>query len=961
MLTSCDRPIGFSTRLLWAKTGSSKHEEGHLWAPLYVHMADSAEVAHMLWRKWLPRATKAFIANEMELEEEDAGRGISWLAAVHDIGKATPRFQEQARFVNESLISQLEASGFILPKRISNKRQHAEMGQIILQKRLEERGWDNDIALTYTSIIGGHHGVTPNESELDGIASANRRDALVWLGDERWSDAQGELFEYANAHTEIGETLSKLKDRALSPAVQVLLTGLIIVSDWIASNTDHFPLTSGEKLSWLDSRLRAERAWDELDLPEPLVLNGVLTEDDALFRQRFKGLPEGAQLRPAQEAAMQAARDMQEPGLIIIEAPMGNGKTEASLLCAEILAEKFGDGGVAYLLPTMATSNAMFSRVHAWLNQLCEATGADVQSLRLMHSKAELNDEYRKLEAWRTSWMGDSDSSDDNVIAHQWFSGRKRGLLSSFVVGTVDQLLMAALNAKHVHLRHLGLAGKVVVVDEVHAYDAYMNVYLDRALQFLGNYGVPVILLSATLPPDRREALIKAYRNSRKSAVLPETPRQPNGAPAYPLVTSVSHNANEEPHYVACGQEARSTTVLVDYLSDDNDLLLEELSLALSDGGCACVIRDTVGRAQRTYEAIAEKLDAEVLLVHSRFIAIDRAKNDNKLLELLGPDSTNRPEKLVVVGTQVIEQSLDIDFDIMFTDVAPMDLLLQRMGRLHRHPRGKNQCERPSNLRQARCVITGAKDWNEDLPEFDAGIKGVYEEAVLWKSLLTLRTLADNQKTRLDLPGDIAMLVESTYGVNADAIHSSLMFSEKFTNAQRALEEHIYEKRKRAENWLLRKYPRVSLNGWMRKRLNLEEEQIQRAAVRDTKESLEVILVHLSDNVMKVPSDIAAEKGVSGILSGGGCEVDSQSAQIALSCAVALPPMLCIPGRFDRVVSFLEEQYSIAWDGSPWLRGQLPLVLDEDGKGVIMSGDTVFDARYSRETGLLVEERKEDS
>lgn len=947
--------LSVSSRSLWAKTGLESVGLGHLWEPLYVHMADAAEVARLLWRRWLPRATKHFCLETTGLKRDDMERLVAWLAGMHDIGKATPAFQSK----NQNLAERVTLSGLSVPQHILSCK-HAAASQVILQKWLVGQDWDVDLALTYSSIVGGHHGATPDESELDILESESAINPDDNLGGDDWLAVQLELAQYVSEECGFASIQNGIMDHPLSPAVQVILTGLVIVADWVASNTELFPLSGDESLSWSDSRQRAREAWDDLLLPEPLDLSEVPSDDDELFHARFAGLPKDAVLRPAQKAAVEAARSMEEPGLLIIEAPMGNGKTEASLLCAEILAEKFWDGGVAYLLPTMATSNAMFSRVHSWLEEVCSATGTSGQSLQLMHSKAELNQEYTDLR-YKPSSMGDD--SEESVIAHQWYSGRKRGLLAPFVVGTVDQLLMAALNAKHVHLRHLGLAGKVVIIDEVHAYDAYMNVYLDRALQFLGEYRAPVILLSATLPPDRREALIKAYRGLGKRASVAPAPRLPSGEPAYPLITSVSRDKSTEPDYVSCEQSGTSVSVSLEFLPDDDESLLTLLRESLVDGGCACVIRDTVGRAQQTYDLLSNELDAEIKLVHSRFIALDRARNDEELLRLLGPDSSERPASLVVVGTQVIEQSLDIDFDLMVTDIAPMDLLLQRMGRLHRHSRGEGQSQRPKPLRNAKCVITGALDWGEDLPVFDKGITRVYGLAVLWQTALVLRDRLANDAFGIMIPGAIAPLVEQTY--EALQLEQCPLEGEHFDDFICALDkwkEEIISKQASAKNWLL---PKIStkglLNGWMRNRLNLNEESSARVAVRDTQESLEVVLVVGSDECVSLLQRLSEECGVSGYLGSDYEMPDNESARIAATCTVGLPRILALPFRFDQVIQHLEAQTPLSWSNSHWLKGFLALRVDADGKGSVECGGAVYDIVYTAEKGLEARERKEEA
>ena len=729
--------LSLQARSLWAKTGGG--EERNLWSPLYVHMADSACVARKLWDEWLSESAKRFIADSVNDDEDAASALVAWLAGVHDIGKATPGFQykvlERAELVEEM--------GLRVPRSHMMNRppSHANMGEVLLENWLDERGWD--YSRMFGSIVGAHHGSPPSEGAiLEDIKVRSESFPIENLGDGEWSSLQEELLSWLFEATGMVEHEPLFRTLAIPRSTQVLLSALVIMSDWIASNSDFFPLIShvGDQSEFLS---RADEAWSSLALPPAWHAQRVELASQEFFHSRFRDLPKNSNLRPAQKEAIKAASGMDGSGLLIIEAPMGNGKTEASLLCSEILASKNGSGGIAYLLPTMATSNAMFGRVEKWLEAVPDSRGRSMRSMQLLHSKAALNSDYAKLRHWGNTWMGDDAKScvEEDVVAHQWFGGKKRGLLSSFVVGTVDQLLMAALKTKHVQLRHLGLAGKIVVVDEVHAYDAYMNTYLDRVLTWLGSYGVPTILLSATLPAERRNELIHAYRGrDRKTAGsrsrrkdIPESPRDDSGNPAYPLITVATRkDALEDDMYRVCADPLAGTNVIVRGLEDDNDTLIAQLCDLLSDGGCACVLRDTVSRAQATYEQLKQTFgNSCVMLVHSRFIAIDRMKNDEELLRLLGPDSKNRPNKFIVVGTQVIEQSLDIDFDVMITDVAPIDLLLQRMGRLHRHQRGVNQSHRPEKLRQARCYIVGVENWKGAPPEISKGIEYVYPRALL--------------------------------------------------------------------------------------------------------------------------------------------------------------------------------------------------------------------------------------
>lgn len=970
-------------RSLWAKTGGG--EEGNLWSPLYVHMADSALVARKLWDEWVSDSIKRQISDCVDGDDAAAAVLVSWLAGIHDIGKATPGFQykvpERAEYVQEM--------GLCLPSAhmVSHPPSHANMGEIILERKLDGRGWGYPWSLG--SIVGSHHGVPPSDDGvLRDIESRSGNFPIENMGDEGWISVQDELFAWMFDAVGVAKFEERYQVLVMSQPVQVLISALVIMSDWISSNSDFFPLTFRVE-SWEEFRLRADAAWVSFALPSSWHAEKSELEGEDFFHRRFAGLPENARLRPAQLEALRAALGMDDPGLLIIEAPMGNGKTEASLLCAEVMAAKSGAGGVAYLLPTMATSNAMFSRVEEWLKTVPDSKGELMRSMQLLHSKAALNPGYSKLRSWGSTWMGDEAKAyvEEGVIAHQWFAGKKRGLLSSFVVGTVDQLLMAALKVKHVQLRHLGLAGKVVVVDEVHAYDAYMNTYLDRILTWLGAYGVPTILLSATLPANRRDELIHAYRGKDRKSVrnnsrrkdIPRAPCEESGRPAYPLITATTYTgALDQGMYRICEDLSAGTNVIVREMEDDDRTLVAQLNDLLSDGGCACVLRDTVSRAQSTYQQLKKAFGAScVKLVHSRFIAVDRMRNDAELLRLLGPDSDNRPDKLIVVGTQVIEQSLDIDFDVMIADIAPIDLLLQRMGRLHRHQRGKEQSHRPEKLRQARCYVVGVEDWSQVPPKVAKGIDNVYPKALLWRSLLALRTKSDRANAvMINLPHDIAMLVELVYSLGNNRGWSlSANIEQEWADALQSAEKELLERREsaqgRARAWLLdkpKKRKGSSLIGWLRDSYSALDDARGRAAVRETDESIEVVAVQELEGEFKLlpwAVDAQGSRPTEDSLGDGFSLPSDEAARLAANCTVSLPPRLSSAWSYQGVIDALEAHVRIpGWQESRWLQGQLVMVFDSKCNAVVEAGSYIYHLHYSQEAGLeliSVDKRGEDA
>ena len=514
---------------------------------------------------------------------------------------------------------------------------------------------------------------------------------------------------------------------------QVLLTGLLIMADWIASNTYYFPLIESDKVSLgsfneslKNHKVRVTNAWKKLSLPH-IWCPGLLSIDSSEFNNTFGFMPNNVQ-----KTILDVIENSDNPGIFILESQMGSGKTEAALAAAELLAGKCGCGGLFFGLPTQATANAIFSRMKPWAESQSESA---VHAIRLAHGMAEMNDDYQDLFLGNSNTNDEDENKTGNLVIHSWFKGRKQALLANFVIGTIDQFLMAALKQKHVMLRHLGLAGKIVIVDECHAYDAYMNQFLDRSLNWLGVYNVPVILLSATLPARRRTELINSYLNKRGAHDVEND--EWKTAKSYPILTWTDGQSVSQKSIISQSDKHK---INVGFLSDEN--ISGYLKTKLLYGGCAGIIVNTVGRSQKLAKKIkCDFPDFDVLLFHSQFIMPDRAHKETELIQRIGKQSTPLSRKnVIVIGTQVLEQSLDIDFDVLITDLCPMDLLLQRMGRLQRHKR-----ERPENLKDAECIII----------ENEESVK-IYTGWLLTKT----RQLIPEYVT---LPDDIPSLIQHTY------------------------------------------------------------------------------------------------------------------------------------------------------------------------------------------------------
>lgn len=497
------RGVPYEVRLFAGKTDPMN---SGFWLPLWMHLRDTAGIMVYLVQKWLPESVRQHI----ELDEDLLTQTACFLGWVHDLGKLSAAFQGPMMEHLPELRQCLEKYT-TLSYREQNRKysRHALASEAILR-------WlkcPNGLA----SVAGAHHGKPQTgKNVLDQLGDKNERgswESNYWPEGEQkfWESCWRKLFDYAlqeSGFSSVGELPQ------LTIPAEILLTGLLIMADWVASNTRYFPLIPVEEVgSDTLYPARVDRASEALDLTSPWEVQS----------------------------------DVTEPGVFILEAQMGVGKTEAALGAAEILARHGGEGGIFFGLPTQATANGIFGRLLAWAEK--QPDGLE-HSIKLAHGMAELNEAYLRLQQDTVRVEEDLEADPDadpesRVMVHQWFRGNKQGLLADFVIGTVDQLLMAALQQKHVMLRHLGLAGKVVVIDECHAYDAYMNCYLDRALTWLGRYKVPVILLSATLPaktPGRAGQGLPEWKN-RSGRLMADLPglsaadldgRQTGGADDYP-------------------------------------------------------------------------------------------------------------------------------------------------------------------------------------------------------------------------------------------------------------------------------------------------------------------------------------------------------------------------------------------------------------------------------------------
>lgn len=720
---------------LWAKTDKNHSGAYH---PLLFHMLDVAAVAGHVWDHVMSASFRARL--ERAFAPLAARDVIIFLAGAHDLGKASPGFQKK-----EARLSQHMALPFS-----ENDRSYPH--GFISAHVLKEALGACPASAVLAQIAGGHHGVFPRTTEL--------RMGRDTLGNKCWDAIRHKLLqEFAGT---VGFELNRTaqsEGEITDPAVVPVLAGFISVVDWIGSNQDFFPCvaecgTSVEISTaeyWTKAQKQAQDALEALGW-----LPAVTFAKEAGFDAVFSGFAPNA----LQAVAIEMASKQISSYLMIVEAPMGQGKTEAALYAADLAMCRGFARGMYVAMPTQATGNAMFKRV---LDDYLKKRGHQGKlNLQLVHGDALLAQAAQVKEGEIQEFCPRSVSEGGDVEAQSWFTAKKRPLLAPFGVGTIDQSLLSVLQTKHWFVRLFGLAGKVVIFDEVHAYDAYMSTILERLLTWLAELDCTVILLSATLPEARRRALANAY-SGRDDGAYKRYPRITLAKPRHYL----NEMADCPPDCADIPRE-NSHSVHLQFSKTDLDSLSGVLSERLKHGGCAAVICNTVDRSIEVYQHLKNSLkDTECFLFHARTLRMWRREREEEVLRKFGKRdpqekdaegrfiNPDRPHRAVLVATQVIEQSLDLDFDLMVSEIAPIDLLLQRSGRLHRHPR-----MRPAGLETpAFIVLCDAKTTGPPPASFGKSIEFVYDRYVLLRTWLTLRG-----REKIEVPAEIEALVEAVYG-----------------------------------------------------------------------------------------------------------------------------------------------------------------------------------------------------
>ncbi|OGX35477.1 MAG: hypothetical protein A3C36_02215, partial [Omnitrophica WOR_2 bacterium RIFCSPHIGHO2_02_FULL_52_10] len=668
----------------WAKTKADKTPG----KSVLSHMNDVREAARLLLLQ------HKFLLGQYHCDIDQ----LAALAGLHDIGKIAPGFQmkcsqwlRDAGLEKEARVNRWDAI---------HEADHAKITQYVLQDYLSSVGVDSTAAEYWAAVAGAHHGrlYQPGLRPPDGFKK-----------DDEWDKRRVEVIERFLGN-------SRLPSLPIDDARPIFwwMAGLISVADWIGSNENFFP--AGIETSFSESTEIAKGAFKTVGLDSLDIKQGLSFEDV------FEFSPNDLQRK--------IGADIKEPGLYVIEAPMGMGKTEAALWCSYQFMQRGLASGIYFALPTQATSNRIHKRINDFVAKI---TSSSIKT-RLVHAGSWLLDEVN-MPSLRPVVDFERESARDAV---DWFVSKKRALLAPLGVGTVDQALMSVIAVKHFFVRQFALAGKVVILDEVHSYDLYTGTLIKTLCDRLLPLGCTILVLSATLT------------NSRRKQFLEKRADQNDDNP-YPLVSSGDFAVSINP------PESKTVAVAHKNVSE----ALKDALDAARKGASILWICNTVNSAQEIFKVAQQQNDSgvELGLLHARFPMFRRQELEDYWMEKLGKEEKNR-SGCILFSTQIVEQSVDLDADLMISELAPTDMLLQRLGRLWRHDRkGRSLIQRELWLIAETHLLDEFKKAAAGEIKKMLGPKTfVYAPYVLLRSLEIWGGLSS-----LTLPRDIRGLLEKTH------------------------------------------------------------------------------------------------------------------------------------------------------------------------------------------------------
>jgi CRISPR-associated endonuclease/helicase Cas3 len=736
----------------WGKARGQLPDDLLTWHPLAYHCLDVAVVADELLRQ-NPRRLAAMASLAGTADVDGFRSFIVAMIALHDIGKFASTFQAKSEGAWPAVVL---GPYPVNPKTDGDHALLASRARLVLDMKSAFRewteGWDWEPFDCLWHAVSGHHGlpkVTQPATDPRDMQGAFPAPAVAAA-----SAFRDDVLALFPTRTHLPEP--NQADRRLAQ-LSWALAGLTVLADWVGSRRDWFAYEQPEHSLahyWPCAQSKATAAVMKAGILPAAVNSGLQIE---------QLLPEGRAPSPLQRSLAKFALP-DGPLLTIVEDVTGSGKTEAALMLAARLIQDGRAAGLFFALPTMATANAMYDRMRDKYRLVFSSEVSP--SLVLAHGKRALNDRFQGsilgIDEPPPETTGGDHEDDATAICTAWLADdRRKALLAHVGVGTIDQALLGVLPSKFQALRLWGMTDRVLVLDEVHAFDAYMSREISALLEFQAALGGSAILLSATLPARQRTELAAAFR---RGLGLSDGAAIANDAPTlYPLITLVAkaQTTIETP----ATRDDRTRSVAVRRIGSVQEAVAHVADVA-ANGGCIAWIRNSVDDAIEAVDMVRE-YDRTItpILLHARFAMGDRLEIESKVRATLGPGDNPARQRFVLIGTQILEASLDYDVDAMITDIAPIDLVIQRAGRLWRHSdRGGRPLPTPELL-----ILSAEPTKDADADWYKAVSKRapwVYQHhGIVWRSAAKLFA----EKT-ISTPGGVRDLVEAVYGPERDEV-----------------------------------------------------------------------------------------------------------------------------------------------------------------------------------------------
>ncbi|PID42914.1 MAG: CRISPR-associated helicase/endonuclease Cas3 [Gammaproteobacteria bacterium] len=732
----------------WGKARKHPQATGDEYHLLPYHCLDVAAVAECWWQQ--SRAIPQHFVGQTGLNEEKAKAWVLFFIALHDYGKWDLRFQRKAPDTFRAVNPDIGLADFPLSVRNIKDYYHGPQGLNWFYEDFKSRfsngdDWmvdqpeDWELWRPWLAAVAGHHGDIPCCEDAGLPSLCKDAEPLFHNARIDWVNTLEQLF-LTPADLSLKENPPVMDDKSI-----FFLAGFCSVCDWLGSSDffdyDAEPQISVEALRrWYLGRFKkAERALQSAGMKSHIHREPAI---EKLL---------GVHAKPRQIQVLVDDLPL-EQGLTLIEASTGSGKTEAALAYAWRLMDAGLADSIVFALPTQATANAMYDR----LERAARHIFSNQTNLILAHGRARYHEGFIDLKKSSTpkTVQGQEEAW---VQCSEWLAqSRKRVFLGQIGVCTVDQVLVSVLPVRHKFVRGFGIGRSVLIIDEVHAYDSYMYGLLGGVLEQQKACSGSVILLSATLPARQKEVLARSWKAEQHSE-----------NEDYPLITSyTSAESKTFDLQIQPEQRPKSTTVDIELLAcksllPDNDLL-SGITQAVIQGAQVCLICNLVDVAQNVYRKLREQFeqsgeleDSQIDLFHSRFRFCDRQSKEQKVINLFGDKphpSDARDKGHLLIATQVVEQSLDLDFDWLISQLCPVDLLFQRMGRLHRHER-----DRPAGFERKVCTVLVPETPDYGLHELIYG-----NSRVLWRTHELLKK-AIQSGVGIEFPSAYRNWIEKVY------------------------------------------------------------------------------------------------------------------------------------------------------------------------------------------------------